>query len=289
MPALKALTKTLICHHIPFGVTGVFHTLDNYQIVVVPSITDIDASDFDRLENYVRQGGNLYLSGLESEAFITRILECTIQGRTEENHIYIAPTAPYEELFLGFNAKYPLPFNGTAPLITPSEDSQVLATLTLPYTGSKDFAFASIHSNPPGVATEQPLIIKKKVGKGTVIWSAVNLEAVDIYEYGKIFTNLMTLFHPAYTFSSTASKNVELTMFRQENRILVHAVHMTEDEYVIDEPSFTVSVSTAAAPKQVLLAPENIPVPFEYRDGCITFTARPLHIYDLYLLQLQEE
>ena len=78
-------------------------------------------------------------------------------------------------------------------------------------------------------------------------------------------------------------------MFRQENRILVHAVHMTEDEYVIDEPSFTVSVSTAAAPKQVLLAPENIPVPFEYRAGCITFTARPLHIYDLYLLQLQEE
>ena len=129
------------------------------------------------------------------------------------------------------------------------------------------------------------MIIKKKVGKGTVIWSAVNLEAVDIYEYGKIFTNLMTLFHPAYTFSSTASKNVELTMFRQENRILVHAVHMTEDEYVIDEPAFTVSVSTAAAPKQVLLAPENTPIPFTYHNGCTTFTARPLHIYDLYLIE----
>ena len=118
-----------------------------------------------------------------------------------------------------------------------------------------------------------------------MIWSAVNLEAVDIYEYGKIFTNLMSLFHPAYAFSSTASKHVELTMFRQENRILVHAVHMTEDEYVTDEPAFTVSISTATPPKQVLLAPENTPVPFEYRDGCTTFTARSLHIYDLYLLQ----
>lgn len=289
MPALKTLTKTLICHHIPFGVTGVFYTLQNYQILVVPSITDMDANDFDRLERYVRQGGNLYLSGLESAEFISRILNCKVQGRTEENHIYIAPAALYEELFLGFNAKYPLPFNGTAPLITPSEDSQVLATLTLPYTGSKDFSFASIHSNPPGVATNQPLIIKKNVGKGTVIWSAVNLEAVDIYEYGKIFTNLMSLFNPAYSFSSTASKHVELTMFRQENRILVHAVHMTEDEYVADEPSFTVSIPTDTPPKQVLLAPDNTPVSFEYRDGCTTFTARPLHIYDLYLLQLQEE
>ena len=190
-------------------------------------------------------------------------------------------------MFLGFNAKYPLPFNGTAPLITPSKDSQVLATLTLPYTGSKDFAFASIHSNPPGVATNQPLIIKKKVGNGTVIWSAVNLEAVDIYEYGKIFTNLMNLFSPVYSFSSTASKHVELTMFRQENRILVHAVHMTEDEFVTDEPSFTVSISTKTPPKQVLLAPENTPVSFEYRDGYTTFTARALHIYDLYLIEYE--
>ena len=188
-------------------------------------------------------------------------------------------------MFLGFNAKYPLPFSGTAPLISPSKDSQVLATLTLPYTNSKALNFASIHSNPPGLATEQPLIIKKAVGKGTVIWSAINIEAVDIYEYGKIFTNLMSLFCPSYAFSSTTSKNVELTMFRQESRILVHAVHMTEDEYVTEEPSFTVSVFTGTRPKQVLLAPENKPVPFEYHDGYTTFTARALHIYDLYLLQ----
>lgn len=74
-------------------------------------------------------------------------------------------------------------------------------------------------------------------------------------------------------------------MFRQENRILVHAVHMTEDEFVTDEPSFTVSVFTKTPPKQVLLAPENTPVSFEYRDGYTTFTARSLHIYDLYLIE----
>ena len=286
MPALKQVTKTLICHHIPFGVTGSFHTLNNYQILVAPSITDLDSADFDRLESYVRQGGSLYLSGLESAEFITRILDCEILGRTEENHIYIAPASWYEELFLGFCPKYPLPFPGTAPLIKPSEDSEILATLTLPYTDSKDTAFASIHSNPPGIATAHPLIIKKSVGKGTVIWSAVNLEAVDIYEYGRIFTNLMRLFRPSYAFSATASKNVELTMFRQEARILVHAVHMTEEEYVTVEPPFTVSVATDAPPKQVLLAPDHTPIPFTYHNGYTTFTARELRIYDLYLLEI---
>lgn len=286
MPALKQLTKTLISNHIPFGVTGSFHSLDNYQILVAPSLTDMDEDDFDRIENYVRQGGNLYLSGLESEVFVTRLLGCSVRGRTQENHIYLAPTKNWEELFLGFNRKYPLPFNGTAPLIEPTADAEVLATLTLPYTYSKDIQFASIHSNPPGIATEHPMVIRQHVGKGTVIWSAVNLEAVELGEYGKIFTNLMNLFSPRYNFSTTAAKDVELTLFRQENRMLLHAVHMTEDETVSDTPAFAVSVRTDKAPNQVLLAPEGTAVPFTYQDGVTTFNARPLHIYDLYLLEL---
>ena len=193
MPALKQLTKTLISNHIPFGVTGSFHSLDNYQILVAPSLTDMDEDDFDRIENYVRQGGNLYLSGLESEVFVTRLLGCSVRGRTQENHIYLAPTKNWEELFLGFNRKYPLPFNGTAPLIEPTADAEVLATLTLPYTYSKDIQFASIHSNPPGIATEHPMVIRQHVGKGTVIWSAVNLEAVELGEYGKIFGSIINV------------------------------------------------------------------------------------------------
>ena len=46
-------------------------------------------------------------------------------------------------------------------------------------------------------------------------------------------------------------------------------------------------ISTKTPPKQVLLAPENTPVSFEYRDGYTTFTARALHIYDLYLIEYE--
>lgn len=96
----------------------------------------------------------------------------------------------------------------------------------------------------------------------------------------------MNLFSPRYNFSTTAAKDVELTLFRQENRMLLHAVHMTEDETVSDTPAFAVSVRTDKAPNQVLLAPEGTAVPFTYQDGVTTFNARPLHIYDLYLLEL---
>ena len=285
MPSMKQMAKTFISSHIPFGVTGIQHTFEDYQILAVASITDLDVDAFDRLEQYVRNGGNLYISGLESEIFAKRLLDCEILGRTDEDHIYIAPKNAYESLFLDFNQEYPLPFSGTAPLIIPNADSEVLATLTLPYIHSRDVQFASIHSNPPGVATEYPMVIRRKLDKGNIIWSAVNLEAIPIYEYGKIFTNLLELFHPAYSFSSTAPGNVELTLFKRENRWLVHTYQVSEEEFVSSVPGFTVSVRTQTAPKQVVLAPTRTPVPFRFKDGITSFEARDLKIYDLYLLE----
>lgn len=284
--ALKQVTKTLISQHIPFGVTGDFYDLSRYKILIAPSVTELNREDFDRLEDYVRGGGNLYLSGVESEELITRFLGCQVLGRSEENQVYLAPVPGWEQLFLDFNRKYPLPFNGTAPLIRPSEDSEVLATLSLPYTSPREIRFASIHSNPPGAPTDYPTVIKRQYGKGTVIWSGLNLESVEFWEYNQIFLSLLGLFGQACSVTSNAPGNVELTLFRQEKRYLLHTVVLNEEAIGPTIVGFEVSIKMDTPPKEVFLAPDYTPIPFTYQDGVVTFSTRTLSGYDMYILQI---
>ena len=285
---MEHLAKHLFYHHIPFGVTGDYHELKGYSILIAPFLTDRSQHDFDRIADYVAEGGNLVLFGAESQELTERLLGCKVLGRTEENRVYVAPKPAYESLFLNFNADYPLPFDGTAPLIEPAPGAEVLATLTLPYTKLSDSRYASIHSNPPGISTEYPMVIRQKYGKGSIIWSGLNLESEDHYEYGQIIRNLMDLFGVEYSFHVQAPENVEVTVFRQENQLLAHAVVLNEQAFVSPVLPFEIAIRMPeqAAPKEVLLAPDETPIAFTYEEGMVKFKTRMLNGYDLYLIKI---
>ena len=58
--------------------------------------------------------------------------------------------------------------------------------------------FASIHSNPPGIKTEIPALLYKEFGKGKVIWSALPIEAIEHYDYRRIFHESVKAFKSGY-------------------------------------------------------------------------------------------
>jgi len=212
----------------------------------------------------------------------------TVDGMTETNTLYIAPKPEYASLFGWFSEKYPLPYEGFAPVLRGVDPACVAATLTLPYTGKNELRFASIHSDPPGVPTDTPMLVVRSYGKGTVIWSAACIEGVTMDEYRDIFLGLILKVRGAAPFSlrSNAPANVELTLFESEGEKLVSAVVMCNDASAPTLPGFEVRVRTDKAPREVLLLPEDKAVPFTWENGETVFSARELHILDMYRILL---
>jgi len=280
LSACTNLCRMLIRDHVPFGITGSFHALDKYPILAAPMLTEMDAGDNERLMRYVERGGVLYLSGCGNRELVERLTGNRFLRRLEEGSVYLAPVSGQEELFGGFNARYPMPFTWGAPVVE-AESARVLATLTLPYTRPEELRFASIHSNPPGISTDIPAVTVSDYGKGHVIWSALPIEDVPHEEYGQVLRNLLQFFgQPRWFFTSDAPATVELTAFRGEAGITVNAVSLDEGVKSAVVSPFTVRVRGNAAAVELL--PEGTPVPFRVEEGYTLFQTRPLRIFDMY-------
>ena len=282
-------TKNLIRAHLPFGVTGNFHSIDEYKMLILPMLTDFESSDFDRIVSYVENGGRVYMIGASSPELFRRLVGAEFIEYSKENNIYIAPTEKGKEYFLGFNEEYPLVYIGVAPIVKPSADSEILATLTLPYTEPDDVRFASIHSNPPGRPTDNPLVIRRRLGKGEVVWSALPIEAVEMYEYeyGEIFKNLLLSLDPEYkpSFAGDIPDDVEVTLYDAGDVYTVNICTIDKSPLAKKYYPFTVKVKVDKKPSAVKLLPKKENVPFTYEDGYVTFTARELNVFDMYLIE----
>lgn len=212
--------KFLMKRHVPVGVVTYrqMNALRQYPAIVAPLVHSLPDRSVQAIVDYVHAGGVLYFSGAEQEELVKALLGAEVKSFTEHRVTYIAPVQGREELLDGFNEKYPLPFDAGAPVIeNAAEDAEVLAHIKLPYTTQKNERFASIHSNPPGVMTGIPAMIFRKVGKGSVIWSAVPIEVEKPAAYGRVLMNLLEMAGLKVRVKTNASSTVELVTFREEN------------------------------------------------------------------------
>ncbi len=279
-----SVAEILIENHIPFGVTGNFHDINKYKLLIIPYISEMEKADFERIIKYAENGGNVLICGTEGGELAERLAGIKIKGRTEENNVYIAPQKGYEALFGEFDEKYPMPFDGTAPITETDYKENVVATITLPYTKSDEKRFASIHSDPPGIKTEIPAMIMTNCGKGRVIWSALNTEAVKICEYKELVMRLVHLLADKneMSFKSNAPEDVEITAFDNADSITVNAVKLNEKAKAKTVPPFEISVKLAEAPTEIILLPEGEPTKFSYKNGYAVFLSKPLDVFDMY-------
>lgn len=278
--------RILTDHHIPYGITGNWSHLE-YPYLLAPVLKDTETCDVDRLVAYVRDGGVLYLSGADNPALLRELVGGELTGYTAENKIYVAPKKRYESKFHGFNAKYPLFFErASAPIVKGIDKRDVVATITLPYTKPSSNTFASIHSDPPGHATDMPAVAVRKYGKGRVVWSAMPFEGMQDEEYGEILLSLVMGNKKDHSVKTDAPEDVELTVFEDGNELFVNAFVLSDRVKPRTVPSFRISVKCGKEPRAVRLLPDGAPVKFTWRNGYVTFRARNLHIFDMYQIIL---
>jgi len=277
------MVKTMIINHIPNGVAGSFQSLEEYQILMVPQLTEVDAGEYERIIDYVRKGGQLYLSGGECHGLLKEFFDARIVGRTKEKVVYIAPDKKAGSTFDYFNEKYPMHFDGTAPIAEGIDQEKVIATVTLPYTNQDTATFASIHSNPPGIATQIPAVAVTEYGAGKVIWSALPIEEVDMYDYRRVLLNLFAeYFTIRQTIKSDAPKDVEITGFRTEEGIYLNAVLLNEDYKARRVEPFRISVRCDWVPSVVRRLSDSVPIEFEYEEGYVSFLISGFDIFEMY-------
>lgn len=287
--ATLTTAKSLIQMHIPYGIftQSTIDQIANYKALILANPKNLNENSVKMLKTYVENGGIIYFSGGNQPQLLSEFIKAELVGFTDASYTYLAPKTEYEALFLNFNAKYPLACKSKLPLIKLTEDSKVLATITLPYTlKDNPEAFSSIHSNPPGTPTNYPAIVVKNLGKGKIVWSAAGIEANKILVYQKILKNLLNLAGISeFSTQSTAARNVELITFKDEAQILVSTVYITDEEETEFQKPFEISVKSEKSPKKVSLLADGSNINFTYANNLITFKARELEIFDMYKIE----
>lgn len=281
---------TMIFNHIPTGVTGRWHNIDNYKVLIASCLTQEDVCDFDRIVEYVRNGGNLYLSGGDCNDLLKTFFGAEANGRTLEKITYIAPEDGFAGILGDFNRKYPLHFDGAAPVFKGFRTENILATITLPYTNQNTVQFASIHSNPPGIPTDIPAMTMTNFGNGKVFWSALPIEQLELYSYRNALSNILKFafsFEP--TIRSDAPKDVELVTFIDGNKMYLSVVGLNEDYKARKYEDFYIQIPSAQQPVHITLLPGETAVDFSYQNNVINFQAENLKLFQMYKIQFKKE
>ena len=129
-----------------------------------------------------------------------------------------------------------------------------LAKIVLPFTDPDDKAhFASIHSNPPGTASNFPAVVSVNYGKGTVIWSAAAIEADERINFKDLFMKILfsAIDRKDFFITAKTSEFVEAVIFKSEKEILVSLVDLrayqetVSRKYILEINSEKTPVSVA--------------------------------------------
>lgn len=277
---------TLIFNNIPVGVTGGWHNINKYKILIASNLTEEDGYDYNRITEYVKGGGNLYISGGKCTGLIKKFFGADVIKRTVEKVTYIAPKEKYTSVLCNYNRKYPLHFDGTAPIADGINENNVIATITLPYTNQNTNKFVSIHSNPPGIATDIPAMAINDYGKGKVFWSALPIEQLELYNYRNIFMNILKYaFSYEATVVSDAPKDIEIITFIDNNDMYVSTVGLNEDYMARKYEKFSICINLSRKPHNVVILPDEKSINFEYKNGKVIFNSEKTKIFNMYKIE----
>lgn len=174
----------------------------------------------------------------------------------------------------------PLTVIGSQKIVNAKADTQILATVTLPYTDPADSGiFASIHSNPPGINTKYPAITLREVGKGKVIWCAAPIEKSTSHDMRTFYYRLTKFLAENFTVYSDAPAPVEVLAYERKNAASVYLLNQQDYEPLVKAHNINIKIKTHTKPSQIILLPENKNIDFIYNDGFTTFNVDCLDIW----------
>lgn len=233
-----AVAQIMQEHNVLYDVIG-SRNLKNLktQVLSINDVYQITDEEMLDIEGYINNGGCVFITGKLAHPRFEELLEVTLSGESDYNYSYLNPTDEGGILFESFNVRSPYPIERKAIECKMEGQGRILATLSYPYTkpGSEDFS--AIHSNPPGIHTQNPAVIEKKLGKGKILWVVVPLELSTAHYCKKTVFNLIQSLYDKGSLTSNAPSFVELTHWHKAGKRYVGIINqqMISPIYPIDD------------------------------------------------------
>lgn len=286
LTAALGATRALKESHIPHGVISRngLSDMSAHQVLVLPDVFMLSEQEADDIRRFVADGGGLYASGHTSAALLGDLFGIVVEGETQERVTYMAPTAKGRTLMPGVDPGYPLTARGSQVKARALSEDDVAASLVLPYTDPADLTkLASIHSNPPGPATDYCAVTYRSFGKGRVIWVSAPIEAVEQEPHPAIFAHMLReLATGSFSFEAEGPAAVEVTVFHQAERKRLLVCLINEQEDLPPIPVHDMTVRLRMEGKKAVraeLLPDQEPLPFVASDGEVELTVPKLDIF----------
>lgn len=223
------MASILRASNIPFEIVASrnLHDIED-DVLIISDVIFIRDDEMSAIEEYVMSGGNLYISGHVGHERLFELLEVNYLGKTEHTFTYMNPTEEGAKFFEGCNRISLLAIEESQHLIEIEGQCDILATITLPYTMTDTEQFVSIHSNPPGIHTDFPAILMKKVGKGKIMWLAAPIEATHSHLNRRVVHNLLRSLCNELKFTSNAPSFVEIIGWKKDDKLYLAAINQQE-------------------------------------------------------------
>ncbi|MFP3155995.1 alpha-L-fucosidase [Lachnospiraceae bacterium ZAX-1] len=211
------------------------------RLLIISNVLNIRDEEMNDIENFVQNGGNLYVSGHLGNKRLAELLEAECCGMTEYNVAYMNPTDSGKRFFSDFNEKSPMAVQSRQEILKLRGEYELLAAITLPYTmtGTKDFS--AIHSNPPGIHTDMPAAFMKKVGKGKILWVSAPIESSRPYMSRKVISRMVRELCEELPFTSNAPAFVEILGWKKEGKCYFAAINQQESAPIA--PMFNIEIT----------------------------------------------
>jgi len=285
--AALGAARVLKENHIPFGVIS-RGNLDklNQKVLVLPGVLELDEEEEARIKQYVNNGGSLYVSGNPSSTLLKEMAGLDVIGETVENITYIRPLEKGRRLMSGVDPEYPLSIFNKQYKVKTMDAERVLAVTMLPYTDPRNVeTFASIHSNPPGVVTEDPALVCAPYGQGKVIWASASLEQEDLNQHKDTFLQLIReLAGGEFLIEMEAPACVEVVTLHdmENNRFVISIVNVQEALPPI--PVFNIQIKLKLGGRrlnQVRYLSANEDMSYKEQDGNVIINIENLDIFGM--------
>lgn len=254
--------------NIPFEVIGTKNIKkETADVMILSHVAAIRDDEMDEIESYVARGGNLYVSGPIGCERLAKMIGVEVLGKTEHEFTYMRPTEAGMDIFEGFGKLTPLtvPMAQVEVKVVDEEGLTVLATRTLPYTLTNTEDFAAIHSNPPGIYTDEPCMIMKDTGKGKIIWSASPIEMSRPYMSRQVFKRIIQFLIKEPAFVSNAPKFVEVVNWEKDGNDYFAVINEQEESPVV--PMHDIYIDVKKPDKKAVLLPEETQLQTEVIGG----------------------
>ncbi|MEP7365549.1 MAG: hypothetical protein ABI972_20025 [Acidobacteriota bacterium] len=262
--------------HIPFAVSDNMDWLGkrNYDLVVATNWAPPE------LKQYAEAGGKvLILDATPPEFDVAPVVRTTPDLR---GYIRIRDRAKFEALR---NTDL-LMLTGPFTEVTATEPAQL--TLIPPSMfGPPEFVHIDMHD------TDTPAIVRREIGKGTVIWLPWNLAAIyyrlSLPSHAGLFRDLVRFLHPRRQIETSAHPLVEMSFMEQKEkgRSLLHLINLSgtsQTGYFQPVPMDAFRVNLSGRFTRARAIRSGKVVPLTRVSDTVEFTVPPFNDYELIVL-----